>query len=193
MKYIIRRFAIHPPPQGWRYLCELNMKQTFTSKRTSINSGKIPKAYTIYEEKYGGFRPGSTILDYGGGKFDNAVHYMAKKGCNVMIYDPYNRTVLHNNKVLSHFRHHAPDYIICCNVLNIIKEDEIVEKTIAKIKRLSDRHTVVIFKIWPGNRLGRGMATGDDQWQRNQKLEEYLPVIKKYFPNAEKKYDLIVA
>lgn len=166
--------------------------QQYSSERTSINSGKVPQAFTTYQDKIG-FVPRSLILDYGGGKFDTAVEYMARYGSKVLIYDKYNRTAEHNKMVMTAVRHRKPDYIVCCNVLNVIQENNVVELVVRTIKRLSGANTVVIFKIHEGDGSGHGRPTGPTQYQRNQKTDAYLPLIWKYFPNAIKKYGLIIA
>lgn len=165
------------------------MKQEYSSADTSLN--QVSRAFTIYQSKIG-FIPGSEILDYGGGKFDAAVAFMKNYGCNVKVYDPYNRSPTHNSAVLNHFSKKKPDYIVCANVLNVIKENEIVGSVISAIKSLSGKSTVVIFCVYEGNGSGHGAKTTKG-WQRNQKTDSYVPLIKRYFPYVEKRYGLIIA
>ena len=165
------------------------MKQEYTSADTSLN--QVSRAFTIYQNKIG-FRPGSYILDYGGGKYDAAVNYMRGHGCTVKVFDPFNRSERHNEMVLSYSAKHKPDYIVCANVLNVIKENAIVESVIANIKKLAGKNTVAIFCIYAGNGSGRGGATTRG-YQRNQKTDSYIPAIKRHFPNVIKTHDLIIA
>ena len=65
------------------------MTQTFSSARTSIR--QVSKPYKIHLDKFG-FEKGATILDFGGGRFDDAKNFMQKYDVKVMVYDPYNRS-----------------------------------------------------------------------------------------------------
>ena len=117
---------------------------------------------------------------------------MKDYGCKVKVYDPYNRSATHNNAVLGYFSSKRPDYIVCANVLNVIKENEIVGSVVSAIKSLSGRSTIAIFCVYEGNGSGHGTRTTKG-WQRNQKTESYVPIIKRYFPNVVKRYGLILA
>lgn len=166
------------------------MTQTFSSARTSIR--QVSKPYKIHLDKFG-FEKGATILDFGGGRFDDAKNFMQKYDVKVMVYDPYNRSNEHNRKVISAVMKKTPSYIICANVLNVIKENEVVEDVVKKIKRLAGPNTLCIFSVYEGNGTGHGRQTGPDQYQRNQKTDSYVPMIRRYFPNAIKKYGMIYA
>lgn len=162
--------------------------QSISSKDTSI--AQVSKAITTYQTKIG-FTKGSTILDYGGGRYDLGIAYMKARGCNLVVYDPYWRTQQYNQHSIDVFKKH-PDYITCANVLNVIKENNIVEDVVSKIRRLSRPGTVVIFSIYEGNGTGIGKRTTKG-WQRNQKIDSYMPLIRSYFPNAVKRYGIVIA
>lgn len=166
------------------------MIQEFNSANTSIRQVAAP--YKIWQEKIG-FMPNSLILDYGGGRYDDAKEYMAKYKCKVLVYDPYNRTTEHNNAVLSTVAKKKPDYIICANVLNVIKENTIVDDVVKRIKKIAGPNTICIFKFYEGNGTGHGKRTGPDQYQRNQKTDSYIPLLQKHFPTVSKKYGLVLA
>ena len=162
--------------------------QSISSKDTSI--AQVSKAITTFETKFG-FRKGSVILDYGGGRYDLAIDYMKKRGCRLVVYDPFWRSAEYNKKSLDTFKQH-PDYITCANVLNVIKEDNIVEAVVSRIRRLSRPGTIVCLSIYEGNGTGMGKRTTKG-WQRNQKMDSYLPLIRRYFPNVVKKYGVFIA
>lgn len=86
----------------------------------------------------------------------------------------------------------SPDYIICANVLNVIKEDAIVEDVVRKIRKLAKKETTVIFVIYERNKDGIGTATVKG-WQRNQSMDDYLPLLRAYFPHIYKKYGMFIA
>lgn len=165
------------------------MKQEYSSADTSLN--QVSRAYTVYQSKVG-FRRGSYILDYGGGRFDTAKDFMKQYGCTVRIFDPFNRTKAHNDSVLAYTRKHTPDYIINANVLNVIKENEVVDDVVRNISRLAGKNTLCIFCVYEGNGTGRGTRTTKG-WQRNQRTASYVPVIQRYFTNVERRFNLIFA
>ena len=170
------------------------MKQEFTSKGTSIRQKTASKGFTVYQSKIG-FIPGAMILDYGGGRYDDSVEYMKKYGCKVLVYDPYNRTDRHNTAVLSSMRVRKPDYIVCSNVLNVIKENDIIDAVVKRIYHIAVKGTICIFSMYEGNGTGVGKITGPDQYQRNERTAAYLRFIKKYFGESRCfiKYGLILA
>lgn len=165
------------------------MRQEYSSADTSLN--QVSRAYTVYQSKVG-FKRGSYILDYGGGRFDTAKDFMEQYGCTVRIFDPFNRTKEHNRSVLEYSRKHVPDYIINANVLNVIKENEIVDDVVRNISRLAGKDTLCIFCVYEGNGTGHGTRTTKG-WQRNQRTASYVPVIQRYFTNVERRFNLIFA
>lgn len=164
------------------------MKQVYDSSKTSIN--QIGRAVSTYRDKIG-FRRGSTILDYGGGKYDKAINDAKTYGCHLYVYDPFNRSADYNKRSIEAFKK-SPDYITCANVLNVIKEDEIVESVVANIRRLARKGTIVAFSIYEGDGSGVGKRTING-WQRNEKAMAYYPLILKYFPNAVWRYQIFIA
>lgn len=66
---------------------------------------------------------GKHVLDYGGGKYDLGVHFLRDLGFYAQVYDPYNRTEEHNNRVLGSRK--CWDTVLLSNVLNVIAEREI--------------------------------------------------------------------
>lgn len=164
------------------------MKQRYSSKDTSVP--QVSRAITHYDRYYG-FRKGSTVLDYGGGRYDLAIEYAKKNGFNLYVYDPFWRTSEYNKHSVDMFKKH-PDYITCGNVLNVIKEDEIVESVVRKIRNLAKKGTIVVFCMYNKDRTGIGKATSNG-WQRNQPDMDYYPLILKYFPNTVYVHNIFIA
>lgn len=159
--------------------------QKYSSADTSINTVNL--VYKSFK-----FPEGSLILDYGGGKYDSNVNYMKKLGVDVLVFDPFNRTKAHNQKVLDYVSKYKPDFIINSNVLNVIAEDDIVLDVIKTIKKLSGSKTTVIFAIYEGNKTGVGKVTTKG-YQRNLKTAAYVPIISSVFPNVKRKSTFIIA
>lgn len=161
------------------------MIQKYSSADTSINT--VNKVYTTMP-----FERGSTVLDYGGGKYDSNIEYMANKGVSVSVFDPFNRSPDHNSKVMARFKAKHPNYIVNSNVLNVIAEDEIVKDVIKNIHKIAGKNTICYFAIYEGNKTGIGKSTSKG-YQRNQKAIDYVPLVARYFPYVERKGAIIIA
>ena len=100
------------------------MKQEFTSKNTSINSRNLPSAFRKF-----GITSGEVVLDYGCGRFwGHARDFCCTQGAELYLpFDKYNLRSSLNETSLEYAHRYGVDKIFCCNVLNVIKEDEIVQ------------------------------------------------------------------
>ena len=147
------------------------MKQQFTSKNTKINTKRLP---TIYSKLNLERLRDKTIFDYGSGKIET-VRIIREKleayDIDYIPYDIYNLSNADNCYALE--RHKEADVYICSNVLNVIKEDDIVQMIIDEIVQLSNTKPY-FFKIYEGNKSEVGKQTKKDCWQRNQKTKDYL-------------------
>jgi hypothetical protein len=164
-----------------RTLNSLRESQKLTSKATSINKGKLPRHFGIVAKQFG-WEKGTTHLDIGGGRFDNAIEHLEGQGITGHVYDPYNRTEEHNANAISMTKgaHTASLF----NVLNVIQEPE---NQIAAIRVAHEQLRPdgrVFIGVYEGDRSGVGKQTGKDQFQHNQPLESYLPMVQQVFPNA---------
>ena len=160
------------------------MKQTITSKDTSIK--QVSAVYTNYK-----FEPYSFILDIGCGKYyQDTIDRMSKENIVASGYDPYNQTKEINDLSLSIFDNKNPDYIVCSNVLNVIKEDECIEDLLKMICSYSDKNTKIIFSVYRGDSSSIGKETTKG-YQRNQKPREYIDLLSKYFEVSKIKGNFI--
>lgn len=156
------------------------VKQEFTSENTSVNT--VSSVYTqIFAKNPDLF--GVDILDYGGGKYNTNIEYM-KKNCNsrVFVYDPYNRSAHENEMTIRHFINDPAKYVVCSNVLNVIKEDEVIIEALNEIYTLMDVGGRLYISIYERNKTGIGCQTTKG-WQRNQRAEGYYVLIYKGFKN----------
>lgn len=163
-------------------------QQEFTSEKTSINSSKLPAIYKMIH-----IPAGSVVIDYGGGKFDNAVDYMADQDVTLHVYDPYNRSEEHNREVIRAIRKNGgADYAICSNVLNVIKEASIRKEVLENIKRLLKSNGKLYLTVYEGKGDG---AEGETKsgYQLNRPTAGYLEEIQEVFPDAVRKGKLITA
>ena len=99
-------------------------KQEFTSMNTSINSKNLPAAFRK-------FKPleGERVLDYGCGRFWlNTSTYCIDRGVKMYLpYDKYNCSDNLNSAAMAYCELCFVDRVYCCNVLNVIKEDDIIQ------------------------------------------------------------------
>ena len=127
---------------------------------------------------------GSTILDIGGGKYDDATVFIDEThGCTNLVYDPFNRSPEHNQSVRDTVKTNGCDYILCLNVLNVIQD---------KVERLGlyseilefftpGKTIEIIFQIYEGDRSGIKSSTTA---QMNAPTEFYVAELAEVF-NAE--------
>lgn len=151
----------------------MDENQKYSSKNTSINSSKLPAIYSKLT-KIHSLTKGETILDIGGGKFDNAIQYMkAEFDVTVLVYDKYNRSEEHNQNVLRQCMLNKADASIISNVLNVIMEDSLKNKALSLAIENTKYGGKVLIKIYEGNKSGKGSQTKTDCWQENKKTKEY--------------------
>ncbi len=143
---------------------ETKKTQRYTSAGTSINKNKLPAVFSKIV-----FNKGSTVLDYGCGKYIAHIRQkVEEQGCKYYPYDPYNlpESTLPKGKV---------DYGVCSNVLNVIAENDIVEHI---IKTVCDISETAYFTVYEGDKSGVGKASSRDTYQRNARTDWYAELIK---------------
>lgn len=108
-----------------------------------------------------------------------SARFAEKNGAKWYGIDPYNRTDSQNRYNFNQWRkvadNGAKTLVISSNVLNVIDDDRIVAGAVNAITVNGGAYAVTVYE---GDKSGHGRQTGADQWQRNEKLKEYL----KYFP-----------
>ena len=156
------------------------MAQTHTSASTSINKNRLPAVYNRFS-----FPAGAIVLDYGCGRYTDHIRE-ALPDCWYLPFDPYNQPRGTNEKsmfILSMaVRFSArPVFIVCSNVLNVIDNDEALQEIAKNLSGLvRDSRGTALVTVYEGDRSGTGRETGPDQWQRNERIREYL----KLFPEG---------
>lgn len=162
--------------------------QEYDSAATSINSNKLPAIYKMVS-----FNPGDVIVDFGGGKFDNAVEYIKDKGATLVVYDPYNRSAEHNREVLKILRENGgADAAVNSNVLNVIKEPEARKNVLENIARITKPGAPIYITVYEGKGDGQEGPTKSG-YQLNRKTADYLEEIQEVFPDATRRGKLITA
>lgn len=142
------------------------MKQSFTSRNTSINSKKLPAVYNRAEKHIHG-----KVLDYGCGKYTALIEAHAKAhGFAWTGYDKFNQTAQHNAHT---FR--KADVVISSNVLNVIKEKEVRADVLQKMAKRGNKLLIMVYE---GDKSGKGRRSQADCWQENRKTADYLAEVE---------------
>lgn len=163
-------------------------EQEFDSAATSINSNKLPAVYSMVK-----FNPGDVVVDFGGGKFDNAVNYLKDQDVTLLVYDPYNRSAEHNKEVLRVIREHGgADAAVNSNVLNVIKEPEARNAVLQNIKKITKKGAPIYITVYEGTGKGNEGPTKSG-YQLNRKTADYIDEIGQVFSNVKHKGKLITA
>ena len=162
--------------------------QEYDSAATSINSSKLPAIYKMIN-----LEPGGLYVDFGGGRWDNAVEYIKDKGATLVVYDPYNRSAEHNKEVLRILRENGgADAAVNSNVLNVIKEPEARKNVLENIARITKPGAPIYITVYEGKGDGQEGPTKSG-YQLNRKTADYLEEIQEVFPDATRRGKLIIA
>ena len=166
-------------------------EQEYDSKDTSVKI--LPATFTKF-----GLKATDRVLDWGGGQYD-----IAKKaiehgypGIKFEVVDAFNRTPTHNDRILAEYAENPATVLTINNVLNVIKETDIIEDVIRESKEYLAEDGVCYIKIYEGNdvdgKTGNGKVTSSG-WQNNQPAEWYRQFAEKYYQFVERVGDILVA
>ena len=161
--------------------------QEIDSKETSRN--QTPSTFNKYQ-----FSPDDRILDWGGGKYDTAKQVMEQTypGIKFEVYDPYNRTDTHNERILDEYKENPANVISLNNVLNVIKEKGSREDAIRDSKEYLAPNGTLYVKIYTGSGKGDSKQTRDG-WQNNQPASWYYDEVKQFYKNVKIDGDVLIA
>lgn len=162
------------------------MTQQYTSKNTSINHSTIP--YLINHINWNEFK-GGRCLDYGSGKINPNVETIFKKNkIQYLPYDPFWLDEITNNRAMNLY----PTVVICSNLLNVIKENEVMHGIHNYIRGLK---VPFFIKVYEGDKSYISRETKKDCYQRNLPTDEYLYsdeiIYKKIITKPEYKHFII--
>lgn len=160
--------------------------QEFNSAETSLK-----QVACLFKSKWAEFKPDDVVLDYGGGRYNLVANFMADKVAKFHTVDKFNRCEQWNNFHTIAAIFEGCNVVTCANVLNVIKEDDVVDDVIRIVHKItSDR---AIFCVYEGDKSGKGRKTQKSSWQRNERAAEYERRIAKYFKNVKRHGNIIVA
>lgn len=163
-------------------------EQEFDSAETSINSNKLPAVYRMIS-----IPEGTVGVDFGGGKWNNAIEHIRDLGATLCVYDPYNRSAEHNREVIKTLKENGgADWAINSNVLNVIKEPEARRAVLENISKITKPGAPIYITVYEGRGDGNEGQTKSG-YQLNRKTQDYLDDIREVFPDASRKGKLITA
>lgn len=163
-------------------------EQEFDSAETSINSNKLPAVYRMIS-----IPEGTVGVDFGGGKWNNAIENIRDLGATLCVYDPYNRSAEHNREVIKTLKENGgADWAINSNVLNVIKEPEARRAVLENISKITKPGAPIYITVYEGRGDGNEGQTKSG-YQLNRKTQDYLDDIREVFPDASRKGKLITA
>lgn len=162
--------------------------QEFDSADTSINSTKLPAIYKMIT-----IPEGSVGIDFGGGKWDNAIEHIRDLGATLCVYDPYNRSKAYNKETLKTLRANGgADWAVTSNVLNVIKEPSARKAVLENISKITKPGAPIYITVYEGRGDSKAGQTKSG-YQLNRKTKDYMEEIQEVFPDAKRKGKLIVA
>lgn len=162
------------------------LKQKFGSGNTSLR--QVAAGFRKID-----FLPGTVNLDLGGGKFDEATEYLAKKGVTNLVFDPVNRDAEHNMRIFEAVKNGGVDTVTCNNVLNVIAEPAARDNVILQAAKALKPGGTAYFTVYEGDGTGTGRQSQADAWQENRKTADYLDEIKWHFGDVTLKNKVIIA
>jgi len=164
-------------------------EQEISSEGTSLQ--QLAATFKKVDTDFG-WQSGTVNVDIGGGRFNQATNFLADKNVTNYIYDPFNRTTEENRETVSQVANGQADTATINNVLNVIQEEENIDKVLKQADNALREGGTAYFNMYEGDRSGQGKQTTKG-YQRNQKTKDYLPKIKQFFPDAYQKGSIIIA
>lgn len=162
--------------------------QEFDSADTSINSTKLPAIYKMIT-----IPEGSVGIDFGGGKWDNAIEHIRDLGATLCVYDPYNRSKAYNKETLKTLRANGgADWAVTSNVLNVIKEPSARKAVLENISKITKSGAPIYITVYEGRGDAKEGVTKSG-YQLNRKTADYIEEIQEVFPDATRRGKLIIA
>lgn len=143
--------------------------QQYTSAKTSLK--QVPALHRHHQ-----LFTGKSVLDYGGGKYNLGINYLKDAGFDAQVYDPFNRTPEHNDRVLQNEYH----TVILSNVLNVIKEKTVRLTVIAHAMEIGEE---VFVTVYYDSKKQEGETPKG--YQMHKRLSFYVQEIKEAFPRLK--------
>jgi len=162
--------------------------QEHTSADTSLNQISAGLKHAVAK---GLITPKTINTDVGGGRYDVGKEHVegSVKGATLHIYDPYNRSSDHNEKVQS-IAGGKSNYVGLHNVLNVIKEPEARLDALRIVKSFMGKNGTAHITVHEGDKTGDARMSKSDRgrgssWQNHLPTASYVPEVSAVFPEKE--------
>ncbi|MFA5366573.1 MAG: hypothetical protein WC333_01555 [Dehalococcoidia bacterium] len=167
------------------------VKQEYCSAKSCIK--QIPAGFGIVS-KYFGWKPNTVNFDIGGGKYDLMTEKLKEKGVTNLVYDPYNRSQIHNIVVTNNvIFNNGVNTVTIFNVLNVIMEKEIQLKVIKMAYNALKTGGMLFVRSTYMNPAKASGLTKSGTFQHYLTQIDYLKIVRQIFPHAELKHGIIFA
>lgn len=162
--------------------------QKITSAATSINT--LPRLFKLVDWES---HRGNINVDIGGGRFETVTDYLHNQGVHNFVYDPFNRSDEHNDKIRRMFMEVGyADSVTIVNVLNVIRHAGARHEVLEEAAEAMRHDGVCFLTVYEGDKSGRGKKTSKG-WQCHRRTETYVREVEKVFRDVDHKGRLIVA
>ena len=161
------------------------MTQTITSAKTSIN--QLPAILKLINKTVKNpdlfWARVDTVLDFGGGKYDQLTDTLGEIGVRNLVYDPFNRSEEHNALVVQMVKARRADVGILSNVLNVVREPNARKDILEDLANGVEKGGRIYITIHEGDKTSKGRKTRCG-WQSNRPAKNYMREIRRVFPNS---------
>lgn len=159
--------------------------QKRSSMNTSVNTSRLPSIWGKLDYDWMRIHLIQNIVDYGCGRKATQDKVYLNLRCRLPTthayfpYDPYWGDADRNEMTLRCLTvYQEADLCICANVLNVIDDDEELEKIIKEVTQAK----YWAFQIYEGDKSGIGKESKVGCWQRNAKTDFYVKFILEHSP-----------
>ena len=139
------------------------------------------------------WQEGTTNLDLGGGRYDEATNYLKERGVENLVFDPYNRDSRSNARIARRVRDSRVNSVTCNNVLNVIDSEAARDNVILQAAKALAPGGAAYFSVYEGDKSGVGRETLKDSWQNNRTLASYVSEVENHFADVSIKNNMIIA
>lgn len=151
------------------------MNQTVTSACTSINKTRMPAIYGKLMIRFV-----DRVLDYGCGRYtEHLYNHCKERNAKFFPIDPFNQPDWKNKLSHDMLEKYPATIGIMSNVLNVIDSDEAIKEAVENALSLVSSKYFLYITVYEGDKSGIGRYTGKDSYQRNMRLKDYIPMLRK--------------
>jgi hypothetical protein len=128
-----------------------------------------------------GLKPKTRNIDIGGGKYDQNTEYLKRKfHVQNYVYDPFNRSSIHNEQVLKLAKEKPFDTATSMSVLNVVNTQKARLEHIQLMFDCLKKGGTAYFKVYPSNGTGKERY-GKGWYQSDRGAKYYVNEVSQIF------------